>query len=480
MPIGHAAINRRVLAHRCDGDPILDFDFAEGDRGEEFGGHSATLSVRDFSQTRRFACALKRGLFLQHKIAHNGPMTRLRLATFNVENLFMRPPELTPGRASERRFGMFVFDDATESRQIRRAVEAALSDDERQLTGQALIDCEADIICLQEVESEAALRLFRDEYLHRTLQPRVAREIKAVLPALRAQAEKKAEAGKGWLRDQLDKVRLMAERKHLYPHFRVVAGNDGRGINIGFLSRYPVIEVKSHAHLTFSAVPGTWNEKVEKLLIHEWEERTREKGHPEPSQEDRIFRRDCLEVTFDVGGRSFTVFITHLKANPPYRELTYPMRRAEVLALRHIVQARFGEQVASAPWAICGDMNDFVEIDGDADMPDLVSGKSLQSALTELVGGDRPFAVDACQMIADPIDSWTSYFPRDDVYSQLDHILLSPVLSKAVTKVEIIRAGQPYRAARYGGPRYPRVGWDRPKASDHCPVVVELELAKTS
>jgi endonuclease/exonuclease/phosphatase family metal-dependent hydrolase len=409
-------------------------------------------------------------------MAQTSLMSRLRLATFNVENLFMRPPELTPGRASERRFGMFVFDDVAELRQVRRAVEAALSDDERQLTAQALIDCEAHIICLQEVESEAALRLFRDEYVHRTLQARVARELKTALPALRAQAEKKAEAGKGWLRDQLDKMRLMAERKHLYPHFRVVAGNDGRGINVGFLSRYPVIELKSHAHLSFSAVPGSWNDKVEKLLIHEWEERTREKGHPKPSPEDRIFRRDCLEVTFDIGGRGFTVFITHLKANPPYRELTYPMRRAEVLALKHIVEARFGALTASAAWAICGDMNDFIEIDGDADMPDLVSGKSLPSALTELVGGERPFAIDACQMIADPSDRWTSYFPRDDVYSQLDHILLSPALSKAVTKVEIIRAGQPYRAARHAGSRYPRVGWDRPKASDHGPVVVELEF----
>ena len=44
---------------------------------------------------------------------------------------------------------------------------------------------------------------------------------------------------------------------------------------------------------------------------------------------------------------------------------------------------------------------------------------------------------------------------------------------------EIIRAGQPFRTIFPPGQeveRYPRVGWDRPKASDHCPVVMTLDL----
>jgi endonuclease/exonuclease/phosphatase family metal-dependent hydrolase len=405
-------------------------------------------------------------------------MTNIRLATFNVENLFARPAEAVGSRASDRRFGMFVFNDEVEARSVRRIVEAALSDDERQLTAQALIDLDADIICLQEVENEEALRLFRDEYVHKTLSPRIAQDVKAALPALQAEAASRVDTGSRWLRSELEKVRATSEARHFYRHYRVVEGNDGRGIDVGFLSRLPVRTVTSHAHVTFSDVPGSWNERVEKLLTHEWEDRGRAKGLPRPSPQDRIFRRDCLEVLFDAGGADLTVYMCHLKANPPYRDLTYPLRRAEVLAVKQIIQNRFGDRSHEAAWAICGDLNDYNEIDGVKEMMDLVSGQLQKSALDEWLAGEEPFGIDLCQRIADPTDRWTSYFARDDVYSQLDHIIVSPGLAarNADTVPVILRDGQPYRAARYSGPRYPRVGWDRPKASDHCPIVVSLTV----
>jgi endonuclease/exonuclease/phosphatase family metal-dependent hydrolase len=405
-------------------------------------------------------------------------MSHFRLATFNVENLFSRPPDIAGGRPGDRRFGMFIFDTDTEARQIRRAVEAALSDDERQLTAQALIDTDADFICLQEVENEAALRLFRDEYLHRTLAARIARELKAALPAIAAEAAQRSEDGARFMRRELERVRAEAESRHFYRSFRVVEANDGRGIDVAFLSKLPVTSVTSHAHVTFADVPGTWSERVEKLLQGEWEDRGRSRGLPRPSPNDRIFRRDCLEVGIDVAGKPFTVFICHLKANPPYRDMTYPLRRAETLAVRHIIMNRFGTGAAAANWAICGDMNDFVEVDGSRVMPDLVTGQPAKSALSEWIDDVPPFGVDVCQWIADPTDRWTSYFPRDDVYGQLDHIIVSPAVAAANAGVtpRIIREGQPHRAARYAGPRYPRVGWDRPKASDHCPIVVGLNV----
>ena len=33
-----------------------------------------------------------------------------------------------------------------------------------------------------------------------------------------------------------------------------------------------------------------------------------------------------------------------------------------------------------------------------------------------------------------------------------------------------------YRVRADASPRYPRIGWDRPKASDHCPVVMDLRF----
>jgi exonuclease III len=77
-----------------------------------------------------------------------------------------------------------------------------------------------------------------------------------------------------------------------------------------------------------------------------------------------------------------------------------------------------------------------------------------------------------------PRDRWTTYHAPDDGYTQLDYILLSPAMASANPQAvpEVIRIGQPWRATRYDGPRLPRIGWDRPKSSDHCPVVMELRL----
>jgi hypothetical protein len=41
---------------------------------------------------------------------------------------------------------------------------------------------------------------------------------------------------------------------------------------------------------------------------------------------------------------------------------------------------------------------------------------------------------------------------------------------------EIMRKGLPTRATQYTGPRFPGIGDNKPKASDHCPVVATISL----
>jgi endonuclease/exonuclease/phosphatase family metal-dependent hydrolase len=160
------------------------------------------------------------------------------------------------------------------------------------------------------------------------------------------------------------------------------------------------------------------------------------------------------------------VFVCHFKSMGDDRAKTRPWRECEATAVRRIIERHFPDP-AAADWVIAGDLNDYTETDGSPD-PD--------HALAPLLADG--FAVDVVKRIADPRQRWTHYFPADDSYRQLDYLLLSPALARrnAEAVPTILRGGLPYRAERYQGARYPRIGWDRPKASDHCPIVVELAL----
>jgi len=71
--------------------------------------------------------------------------------------------------------------------------------------------------------------------------------------------------------------------------------------------------------------------------------------------------------------------------------------------------------------------------------------------------------------------------PSEQHLCQLDYLLASPSLAETNPRAvpDIVRAGQPWRTPFPPGQaveRYPRIGWDRPKSSDHCPVAVSLHL----
>jgi len=344
-------------------------------------------------------------------------MTRLRVMTFNIENLFTRFPFRQPRELADR-LGLFEESDPETAMALAKSAHLMMEDEIRTFTALAIRHGRPDVMLLQEVESMHALRLFHDLYLTRVGgQP--------------------------------------------MPHMAVLDGNDSRGIDVAVLSRFPLESLTSHKDLTLDELYRAgfvW----ERYGLHR---RTPEQDRMLGDPAMRVFRRDCLEVRLELGGRTLLLFNCHFKAIDPDRRQSRPFRVAESYAVRHLIEVRARAR-GIEDWIVAGDFNDFHHRDG---VP--LEGHGLQPLL------ESGLVVDPMERLP-PLERWTHFYPGDRTYNQLDYLLLSPALAarNAEALPEPIRQGLPHRAERATATRFPRVGWDRPKASDHAPVVIELEL----
>jgi predicted extracellular nuclease len=367
----------------------------------------------------------------------------VRLGTFNLENLLSRfdfsgfRNELRQDRALR----LFEIRSQDDFEKLEAARLVAATDDTRQLTALAIAEMDADIVCLQEVDNIEALKAFEYGYLYRMM-------------------------GAGY------------RQKYL------IEGNDSRGIDVALMMReetatgqpIELVDIKSHARVTYADL-DLFSPEIAAL------------GYV-PG--DKIFKRDCFEADLKIGGVRFTLYIVHFKSmnggrnGQNGRAATVAVRLAEASAVRKIVSTRFGTSPQSrANYAICGDMNDYMEkliISGDKRNGFVFTHAAEGGSALEAFGNGN-FAENVVARRPEN-DRWTHFHargPSDRHLCQLDYIWLSPHLASTNRKAmpEIIRAGQPYRTLFPPGQevdRYPRTGWDRPKASDHCPVVIELDL----
>ncbi|MGH6760063.1 MAG: endonuclease/exonuclease/phosphatase family protein [Phyllobacterium sp.] len=367
-----------------------------------------------------------------------------RIATFNVENLMNRF-DFSGFRNQlnhDRTLQLFQIKDEVQYRALEQARIMAQTDDTRQLTALAIADTHADILCLQEVDNLAALNAFEYGYLYKMV-------------------------GEG------------------YRHKYLAEGNDSRGIDVAIMMReqtrdgQPIefVSMASHAHLTYADL-DLYTPELAALDIQPHE---------------RIFKRDCLELDIRIGGKPLTLFVSHFKSMGGARNGldgrtgTMPVRIGEAGAVRRIIEEKFGgpARAAEKRWLICGDFNDYREkitISGDS-----LNGyhfepveENLSSVNVLLENGFSENLVERRPVM----DRWTLFHtrgPQERHLCQLDYILASPALAKtnADAVPDIVRKGQPWRTIFPEGQnidRYPRTGWDRPKASDHCPVAVTLDL----
>jgi endonuclease/exonuclease/phosphatase family metal-dependent hydrolase len=221
--------------------------------------------------------------------------------------------------------------------------------------------------------------------------------------------------------------------KSAYPFQLLIDSHDPRLIDVAIMSKLPFARIQTHQ---FKKHGRTW-----------------------------IFSRDCLEVDIDIGnGKILPIFVNHLKSMMEGREETADRRLEQSKEIVRILHGRFGADNENAQFIVLGDLNDYQE---DA-APSL--------AIQELI--DKAKLLNVNDRILNPDDRWTHFWKGGKEYKQLDYILLSPCLAKSNPRAvpNIVRGGMPLRAEKCKAVRFKGVDKDKLKASDHCPVAIELEI----
>ncbi len=371
---------------------------------------------------------------------------KLTVGTFNVENLMSRIDYASPERPEHEEPEMLLYGlvGTDDYRILKAALTLGKADDIRQITAQAIDELDADILCLQEVESLDVLDRFNEQYLRKT--PRGA-----------------------------------------YTHVYLVEGNDRRGIDVAVMAREPFpVSVRSHRQMQVKDLTqlDQWRQRVGPDL-NEYNDRN-------PDRLERtVFNRDCLEIRLELPGAQLTVFNCHFKSMAPDRRRTRGERLIEAMGVRQIIEERFPDP-ATAQWLIVGDLNDHDEqilvrpLRASSDPLAQGEEKRGQFALRREAAGDsgllplteKGFAESLIRRLPDPFERWTHYWAEGNAFSALDHMLASRRLAERNRGAtpRIVRRGLPYRVPGLDVARYPRVGWDRPKASDHCPMAIEIEV----
>ncbi len=371
---------------------------------------------------------------------------KLRLATFNIENLFTRHDfnaflkgpnsrearYLAPIVKFMAEYGDGDIRDFEDFRQLVKVAAISQDDDKRQHTALALAALNADVVALQEVDSFDALRRFLSAYYAKTGETN-------------------------------------------YRHVVLHEGNDPRGIDVATISQsdWPVYS-RSHADLTPAWIDNT---ATGEALLDEFPLAKTRAGQLSGK---RIFRRDCVETVLTKTEQEVSIFNCHFKSMGGGRSKSMGMRQLEAITVREIINRKYDDP-ASALWAVIGDLNDYRQVIKVRAALDN-NGNRIEEIDVPDESGVDPFIADGFGINLlerlPEFERWTHFYPAERHKTQLDYIIVSPALAdKLVGEAEIIRLGMPHRVPNLDpNQRFPRVGWDRPKASDHCPVVAEFRI----
>jgi len=352
---------------------------------------------------------------------------KLRITTFNVQNMFNRYAFLDQPFTG-RDFEQTVMATGVVSLASQQGdlVPYATTTIQRNNTALAILDAQPDILAVQEIENIYTLRNFNEQYLG-----------------------------------------------NYFGHVISIDGNDPRGIDVGLLIKrnFTGPDHKDLKSLTVGGIRTHIDEAANKKEMVSRRYIGQLGGKAAYLAPNAIFSRDCLEVDVviakkDGTKKTLTLLVNHLKSQlggkpSDERRLKQSTRVAAIV----------NENVAAGRLpVVLGDLNADASLKNGTSVHPLTKHPELQDPFGALPKTNK----------------WTHFLDSGGgEVSRLDYVLphkslvVDPVDVVALdANTSIVRKGLSTKCHQYpmNLARYPTIGPVDTEASDHCPVIVTLEL----
>jgi endonuclease/exonuclease/phosphatase family metal-dependent hydrolase len=375
----------------------------------------------------------------------------MRLASYNVENLFDRARVLATGTWSASRRLLDAYTDLTKVLQQQQYSAGDMRTILRLLDVLGLTASDESELFYLRQNRGRLVRRSRDgsvtvvatgrgdwigwvEMKRESVSDLAVHHSAQVVHDLDADVLAVVEAEDRWALRHFNADQLAPLGGRLFGHVMLIDGNDERGIDVGILTRgdYPLGPIVSHVDDADLAGP--------------------------------IFSRDCPEYTVALpGGGTLLVLVNHFKSKGYGGAGATVRRKRQAQRVREIYEQRREE--GHDLIAVVGDLNDTP--DSDALSPLLGSGGNGVAA--------SPSDLRDVSAVAGSDDGgWPGTYGTASKGNKIDYILCSPALLDSVTAAGVRREGVWTASGRW--PMYPTLTRAEDAASDHAALWADVDL----
>lgn len=375
----------------------------------------------------------------------------MRLASYNVENLFDRAKVLATSDWASGRPLLEAYAELTKVLQQQRYSAADTRTILRLLDGLGLTTSDdAPYVRLRQNRGRL-VRRSKDgtvtvvaggrgdwigwlELKRETVSDLAVRHTARVVHDLGADVLGVVEAEDRWALKHFNADQLAPLGGRVYGHVMLIDGNDERGIDVGLLTRGDVSITGIVSHVDDADLAGP------------------------------VFSRDCPEFALSLpGGGSLLVLVNHLKSKGYGGAEANARRRRQAQRIREIYEHRRSE--GHELIAVIGDLND---------TPDSWPLSPLLGAGGTGVASTPSDLRDVSAFAGFDDGGWPGTYGTANKGNKIDYVLCSPALFDRIAAAGVHRMGVWTASGRW--PMYPTLKRAQDAASDHAAVWVDLDL----